>query len=130
VIAFEGVKSAGDGLKAEDDGNIVGREGPRRDVKVLESVSWSKISGRSLYTSLQTPSTPASPLSLTQLKLLVWHLSLRNSGDTAFRSIALDHRPDIAVVKLEICRRRQIALADERPHRPKKLSRLSPKTIS
>jgi len=33
--AAAGLEIARDVLKVEDDGNIVGREGPRRDVKVL-----------------------------------------------------------------------------------------------
>lgn len=38
-MTVEGVETAIYGLKAEEDGNIVGLEGPRRDVNVLVSVS-------------------------------------------------------------------------------------------
>jgi hypothetical protein len=39
VVTVEGVETAIYGLKAKEDGNTVGLEGPRRDVKVLVSVS-------------------------------------------------------------------------------------------
>ena len=40
VEAVAGVGKERDGLKMAGDGNIVGREGPRRDMKVLGRVSW------------------------------------------------------------------------------------------
>lgn len=68
--AAAGLEIARDDLKVEDDGNIVGREGPRRDVKVLVIVSWIGVSrGACVYTFLHRSSTPVFPLLVTQPKL-------------------------------------------------------------
>ena len=68
-VAVAGGEMARDGLKTEDDGNIVGREGPRRDVKVLGVLAGVKIQSELDCTSLPTASTPTSPLFLRHLKL-------------------------------------------------------------
>ena len=39
VPSFSGESKESDGLNVAEDGNTVGREGPRRDVKVLGRIS-------------------------------------------------------------------------------------------